>query len=49
MPEICGPVTAAATVVLDDRTASFRFLVRDRAGQLTTAFDTVLAAPGSTR
>jgi len=36
-------------VDLDDRTASFRFLVRDRAGQLTTAFDTVLAAPGSTR
>ena len=31
---------------LDDRTASFRFLVRDRAGQFTTAFDSVLAGAG---
>jgi len=28
---------------LGDRTANFRFLVRDRAGQFTTAFDSVLA------
>jgi transposase InsO family protein len=28
---------------LDDRAATFRFLVRDRAGQFTTAFDSVLA------
>jgi putative transposase len=33
---------------LDDRVASFRFLVRDRAGQSTTAFDNVLASAGST-
>ena len=31
---------------LDDRTATFRFLVRDRAGQFTTTFDTVLAGAG---
>ena len=31
---------------LDDRTATFRFLVRDRAGQSTTAFDAVLAGAG---
>ena len=31
---------------LDDRTAKFRFLVRDRAGQFTTSFDTVLADAG---
>ena len=31
---------------LDDRAASFRFLVRDRAGQFTTAFDAVLAGAG---
>jgi hypothetical protein len=33
---------------LDHRTTSFRFLIRDRGGQFTTAFDTVLTAPGST-
>ena len=32
--------------LLDERTATFRFLVRDRAGQFTTAFDTVLAGAG---
>jgi putative transposase len=31
---------------LDDRAASFRFLVRDRAGQFSTAFDAVLAGAG---
>ena len=31
---------------LDERAAAFRFLVRDRAGQFTTAFDAVLAGAG---
>jgi putative transposase len=31
---------------LDDRAAGFRFMVRDRAGQFTAAFDTVLAGAG---
>jgi putative transposase len=31
---------------LDDRAADFRFLVRDRAGQFTKAFDAVLAGAG---
>ena len=31
---------------LDERAATFRFLVRDRAGQFTTAFDDVLAGAG---
>jgi hypothetical protein len=32
---------------LGESTADFRFLVRDRAGQFTAVFDTVLAEPGS--
>ncbi len=31
---------------LDDRAATFRFVVRDRAGQFTTSFDAVLAGVG---
>ena len=31
---------------LDDRAASFRFLVRDRAGQFTSSFDAVLSGAG---
>jgi hypothetical protein len=33
---------------IDDRGDAFRFLVRDRASQFTTAFDAVLASSEST-
>jgi putative transposase len=32
---------------LNDHAATFRFAVRDRAGQFTTAFDAVLADAGT--
>ena len=31
---------------LGERTSRFRFLIRDRAGQFTDGFDTVLASAG---
>jgi putative transposase len=33
-------------MVIDNRSDAFRFLVRDRAGQYTAAFDAVLAGAG---
>jgi putative transposase len=47
-----GPWTAqqARNMLLElgERTTAFAFLIRDRAGQLTTAFDTVLTDAGIT-
>jgi transposase InsO family protein len=34
---------------LDDRAATFRFLVRDRAGQFSTSFDAVLTDAGTVK
>ena len=34
---------------LDDRAATFRFLVRDRAGQFSTSFDAVLTGAGTVK
>ena len=37
------PASTQPAMDLDDRAATFQFLIRDRAGQLTTSFDAVLA------
>jgi GrpB-like predicted nucleotidyltransferase (UPF0157 family) len=48
-PETGPPQQVVRTLLmdLDDHAATFRFLVRDRAGQFTTAFDSVLTGPAS--
>jgi transposase InsO family protein len=47
-PDGARAVQQARNLLMDpgERAAEFRFLVRDRAGQFTGAFDTVLAAAG---
>ena len=48
-PDGAWTVQQARNLLLDlgERAARFRFLIRDRAGQFTDAFDAVLAGAGS--
>jgi hypothetical protein len=43
---LLGVGTGASVFLSGDRVTEFRFLVRDRAGQFTTAFDAILADIG---
>jgi transposase InsO family protein len=49
-PDGAWTAQQARNLLLDlgERTAAFRYLIRDRAGQFTAAFDTVLADAGVT-